>query len=295
MKLKFELNLLENSHDYIINSFDLFKIADEYGTHDEQRTKIENKVKWKLAYVTMVQAFELLLKEVLHRIHPNLIYENIDLEKVTDNKTVTFHQAINRVNNFKDNLIDTEKRLFLINCSKLRNEFIHYKVNIQSEQIKSKYCMLYSIYKELHNKLLGEDVNFNKKRYLSTEGNILSFDEYMTVFRGREVQKDDLINFKKELSENSKYNYYITKNGEKVERIKYGDENKRVSEEYKKKNNVDFSFYNSFEICDDCYAKQGEFHNYNCDLEICPVCFDQIISCRCNEVDEEGFVIRAIE
>jgi hypothetical protein len=286
---------LENSHDYIINSFDLFDIADEYGAHDEQRTNIENKVKWKLAYVTMVQAFELLLKEVLNRIHPNLIYENIDLEKVNDNKTVTFQQAINRVNNFKGNLIEAEQRLFLINCSKLRNEFIHYKVNIESEKIKYKYCKLYSIYKELYNKLLGEDVKYNNKKYNLTERDILYFDNTMTVFRGREVHKNDLVEFKNYISDNSKYKYYVSKNGHIVERIEFGGENNRASDEFKKKNNYDFSFYNKYEICDDCYAKQGEFHLDNCDLEICPICFEQIILCGCIEKDEDGLLIKVIE
>lgn len=152
--MKFELSLLQNSHDYINNSFDLYKIADEYGTHDEQRAVFENKVKWKLAFVTMVQAFELLLKEVLYRIHPKLIYENIDTENITEKNTISFRHALIRIKNFTNFSIENEDKLFLINCLKLRNAFIHHKVNIQSEQIKSKYCKLYSLYTKWHSILL---------------------------------------------------------------------------------------------------------------------------------------------
>lgn len=279
LKLRFELGLLENSYDYLNSSFELYKVADEYGMHDEQKTEFENKVKWKLAFVTMVQALELLLKESLFRIHPNLIYDDIDSYKISEKKTVSFQQAIDRINNFSNSLIEAEKKSFLINCSKTRNEFTHYKVNIQSEQIKSKYSVLYSIYKELHNKLIGEDIKFHKGDYKYTELEILQYDKNFTVFRGREISMSGLADFKKEIEENAQFKYYITKDGQKVERIRYGDEINRVSKEYR--DLYCLSIYTDFEICDDCNAKRGEFHLEDCDLEICPICLGQIMTCEC--------------
>lgn len=291
--MKFELNLIENSHDYITSSFDLFIIADEYGMHDEQKTEFENKVKWKLAFVTMVQAFELLLKECLYRIHPNLIYENIDSEKLEENKTVSFQQAIKRINNFCNNKIEEDKVKFLIDCSKIRNGFIHYKVNIQSEKIKSKYCVLYSIYKELYLKFIGQDITFNKKNHEQIEYEILNYDKNWTIFRGREINKNDLEELRKEIIENDKYKYYITIDGDKVERIRYGEEINRVNEELKKL--IITSVLNNFEICGECLTKTGEYHLENCDLEICPVCFGQLITCGCIESDEEGYITMVID
>jgi hypothetical protein len=281
--LEFNLNLLQNSYDYIHSSLDLHHIADEYGMHDEQRTQLENKVKWKLAFVTMVQAFELLLKESIFRIHPNLIYEDIDTENIYDKKTISFQQAINRINNFGNCLIDTESRLFLINCSKLRNEFIHYKVNIQSEHIKRKYCKLYSLYKELHKKLLHEDFQLYTSKYKIIEGNILEFNKNLVVFRGREVYKNEMEDLKKEINENSEHRFFITKDGKEVERIKLGDESNRIREKCTDSRNL--SSY-TYEICDDCLAKKGELHLEGCDMEICPVCLCQAISCDCYETDE---------
>lgn len=34
-------------------------------------------------------------------------------------------------------------------------------------------------------------------------------------------------------------------------------------------------------ICHDCGAKIGEFHQPGCDMEECPFCNDQLISCGC--------------
>ena len=34
-------------------------------------------------------------------------------------------------------------------------------------------------------------------------------------------------------------------------------------------------------ICHDCGAKEGEIHEYGCDMETCPFCGDQLLSCGC--------------
>ena len=34
-------------------------------------------------------------------------------------------------------------------------------------------------------------------------------------------------------------------------------------------------------ICHDCGAKEGELHNWGCDMEVCPFCGGQLISCGC--------------
>lgn len=37
-------------------------------------------------------------------------------------------------------------------------------------------------------------------------------------------------------------------------------------------------------VCHDCGAKLGEFHHDNCDMEECPCCGFQLISCDCNNI-----------
>lgn len=43
--MKIVMNLLENSQDYIINSLELYSVADEYGAHRKEKSNIENKTK----------------------------------------------------------------------------------------------------------------------------------------------------------------------------------------------------------------------------------------------------------
>lgn len=49
-------------------------------------------------------------------------------------------------------------------------------------------------------------------------------------------------------------------------------------------------------FCGDCGCKEGSLHNYfpNCDMEVCPVCTHQLLSCGCDkknilDVDREPY------
>src|SRR5665647_411105 len=43
--------------------------------------------------------------------------------------------------------------------------------------------------------------------------------------------------------------------------------------------------------CHDCGVSEGEIHEYGCDMEVCPFCGGQLISCDCGigEMDDEPF------
>lgn len=76
--MKIELDLLNNSYDYLNISLHNYKIANEFGNHDDERSNPLNKQRWKIAFVSLIQATELLLKQILFEIHPNLINQDID-------------------------------------------------------------------------------------------------------------------------------------------------------------------------------------------------------------------------
>jgi ribA/ribD-fused uncharacterized protein len=66
------------------------------------------------------------------------------------------------------------------------------------------------------------------------------------------------------MSNNQKMPYIIS-DSKKIERIKVGDSGDLID----------------YGTCGDCGAKEGELHLENCDLERCPVCHRQLLSCDC--------------
>lgn len=74
---------------------------------------------------------------------------------------------------------------------------------------------------------------------------------------------------------------------------------------YKKKNADDMEFIDPMNlsldskkaICHDCKVEEGQLHRPNCDMERCPNCGGQLISCGCTieEVDAVGYKIPWIQ
>lgn len=285
--MEFKMNLRENMEDFLYNSLDYYIIADESGTHDPQRSNIENKKKWKIAFIFLVQAVELLIKEALYRVNPSLVYENIDSPSLEEGKTVSFSKSVRRLINFAGEIMSAEEIRFINNCSLIRNEFIHYEVKIESPEIKAKYCKLFMLFCKLYGTILKEKMNFDNPKYNLAVSNISLFAKHLTVFRGIEVKKEWLEDIKKDIELNNKrYIYYKNSEGKLIQRIKYGDEDNVLNA-----NGIHYPFSHSeFDYCADCTAKKGEYHLDGCDWEICPVCFQQKLSCGCELVlsDAEG-------
>ncbi len=291
--MNFELNLFENSIEYFFDSLDYYAIANEHGEHDQQRSDLESKKKWKLAFVFIVQAIELLAKEVLYRINPTLIFENIDNPINSSSKTVSFVKLLSRLRNFISDALTEQESLFLNSCANIRNAFVHYKVGISSPELKAKYCKLVSIFLSVYSKFIASDFNYKNEHYRYLVSEILIFDDKYTVFRGEEMTLHALEEFKKEIEANERQRYYIDRDGIKYPRIRFGDENDAYMRnghyELVSRSTCDFDF------CGDCSAKKGEYHLDGCDWEVCPICFSQVLSCDCEVdlCDEEGNIYKS--
>ena len=141
--MKIELNLHENSLDFLEESLEQYTIANEDGVHHSYRSDYKKKLKWKFAFINLVQATELLLKEIISEISPILLKPNID-NPTNDEKTITFAQSLHRFKAFSTISLSDEDIAHLIKCAKLRNQFTHFNVSISSEEAKKN--IVHSLY-----------------------------------------------------------------------------------------------------------------------------------------------------
>lgn len=268
-----ELDLLSNSVDYVGQSLELAFVADEFGEHRSRASDINKKTKWKTAFVLLIQGMELLLKYRLSLINEVLIYSNIDSKNLYSENLVSVTNAIQRILNIDKEFFGDNDLEFIRKCIRDRNRFVHYDVKIYTEEIKNKYARLIYVYCNLYKKCVGKILEPNTKMAKEGLRNNLHFYDNLTIFRGREVSKNNLDEIKKEISVWGKQDYFYSAFGEKVPRIKYGDE-RLLGEGYA----WDCLEY---EYCDDCGAAIGEYHMPRCDLEVCPICKGQLLSCEC--------------
>ena len=74
----------------------------------------------------------------------------------------------------------------------------------------------------------------------------------------------------KPMSHGCIYHSYVI-DGKGYDAIKFGDSREQLPED--------------IEVCHDCNARIGEYHHPGCDMERCPKCGCQLISCNCHVED----------
>ena len=268
--MKIELDITKNTYDYLEESIKYFEIADEDGLHEEAFSDYSKKVKWKMAYIMLVQSFELLIKVGLKKVSGILIYENLDSPITERSKTVSGVKGIERLCNCKPKLITMEEKGFLKECIEIRNAYIHSEVMLETTELKPKYCKLYALFVKV-NKLLGgsKDSCYQEivNKYSKTHGNILHFSKGFVVFRNVEMPEAFKREFLKEIEENYKMGVFVDEKGVKYKRFKYGDS--------------EWGTPIVHEYCPDCAASTDEYHYVGCDIERCPKCYRQFLSCDC--------------
>lgn len=270
--MKIVLDVLENSKEFLFDSLDLYAQGYSDDNHENPKDVVLLRRKWKLAYISLVQAVELLLKHAIAMVAPNLLLPNVDAKPVIE-KTITFEQCLSRIVNFTKIPIDDTEMIRLRNCAKLRNQLIHYKVDISTQEIQIRYSSLLKIYSSLYLKIEGKEIEWQTGEQKRIVSNLRYFEDNMTIKRGVDIRKTDIENFENDIALAQKHKYFINKNGFVRERIKLGEEHKYIKTE------IGTLF--DWPYCDDCTAKQGEYHLDLCDLERCPFCYGQALSCEC--------------
>lgn len=273
------LDLHENSLDFLRESIESYLIADEYGTHLHYKSLPRNKVKWKIAYICLVSSFEIMFKKIIQDTSPALIKVDIDSQN-KNNRTIDFQKSIIRIKNFSSIDLSNNETEYLSRAAHRRTQFIHYTVEFSSEEIKNNYSVLFSLYKNIYEKYFGSDLYMEGiEPHVITE--ISSFAREYEIFRGQEIRKEDIEACKAEIEKAQNYTRVINKDNQVYDRIRFGSENDHVFD-------IDIAYdmsnseLYSWEYCDDCGAKNGEYHLFDCDLEICPVCGWQLITCKCD-------------
>lgn len=273
-----KLDILSNSVDYLKHSLECYYIADENGEYGDFAT-FDKKVKWKMAWISLSQAIEILLKYGLYCINAGLIYDNIDASKFgEDIKTVDASKSMIRLKNLGNLPLSQEEIEYVDRGFKTRNRFIHYKVEMECDKVKESYAKLFSIYKKLYEKYTGKknvEYGETKDLYNKLDTELSNFAENLVIFRGFEIYKSELERLKKEIEFNQKNCFVVDNNGNRFQRIKYYS------------NMLDDN--RLYRYCGDCCAVDGEYHLFGCDIERCPQCGNQLLSCDCQmKLEVEG-------
>ncbi|QPC47371.1 hypothetical protein [Mangrovibacillus cuniculi] len=251
------MSLRENAYDFLHNSLYFYHLA------SDQEYPEDYKRFWKFALVDLVQSIELIFKELLIRENEFLIYENIDKPK----HTVSITTGLNRLKNIVRINFEDKDELILKQAINLRNEIIHFGIELDLKELSTIYTVLFEFLYSFHYRYLDEELHENiHEEYWEEEATLIEqFKNELVIYGGVEISKDYAI----EIAESQLFTNF-TSRGKEYKRIKFGDE------------------YNWFKQtnCGDCAVKQGYFHALGCDLEECPKCGERVVGCDCNLFEE---------
>lgn len=111
-----------------------------------------NPFRWKFAILSMVQAIELTLKELLFRQHPWFIYSNIDKaeQNTLTRHTVTLEVARSRLKNIAKIELTTKESDALKTAENFRNKLVHYEFDEKLPELKIAFSRLLGFLNDFH-------------------------------------------------------------------------------------------------------------------------------------------------
>ncbi|EGY1200543.1 hypothetical protein AFZ74_003081, partial [Listeria monocytogenes] len=259
--MELELNLLQGSYDYLINFLFSYKASEK----DHNTQSYYHQLKLKSALIDLCQAYELLLKQVLYSVQPNLIYTDIDKKSLLNAHTISFKNAINRVRNFTNYDFDFQEEKFLTQFNELRNSFVHFETKIKVDRLRD-YCLEgLEYYFKLHDYFIPIiNLDFLKDKILEKKikvqlQEVRKIRRNFIFYRGYAFTTDELEYL---LEQQKKKDFEILYlNGEEAyKRIKFGQENQTFDD---MGINERISDLYEFTYCSDCKVSLGEYHLYS--------------------------------
>lgn len=102
--------------------------------------------RWKFAVLSMVQAIELFLKQLLFEAHPLFVYENVD----KSTKTVGLDHAVKRLTQVSELRLTHNEAEALKIAKDARDQITHYEVDQQVERLKLAFARLLGFLADFH-------------------------------------------------------------------------------------------------------------------------------------------------
>ncbi len=246
-----KLSLIENSYNFLNRSLQHYRSTSR-NVHD-----------WPFAILHITQSIELMLKHALRKIHPILVFENVDHPKYA----VGLEQALTRLAN-AGIAIDDKEKLNIMRAANYRNLVVHYEFELNKFECKKIYAQLFEFAHFFHVKHLDSEIHEHVAReHWAVEARLMTyFRKNFVVYNGVEMFKEnpaDIVISQRQT--------YFEVDGLKYPRFRYGDEPAWLE--------LSPNFANL--PCHDCGVVKGQYHAERCDVERCPKCRGSLLGCNC--------------
>lgn len=257
---RFRLSMKENAYDSLNES--LLK---------SEEASDANPLPWKYAVLHLTHALELMFKQRLHDEHHLLIWSKLQ----PNTHTVTLEESIKRLE-YAGIKFDKDDQNRLQQTIKWRNTITHYNVDLQTEEIRTCYALLFEFLTRFQAEQYPADPDLTS--HLSPRAKEIAA-HVMTFFKDDTVLFDGIRmhrTWPAKLIDAQKYPS-VSIDGVSFNRYAYGKE----------------PFWQEHpesiprERCHDCGCRVGQLHGPGCCVETCPRCGDQFWFCDCNFDESE--------